>query len=227
MYRDEVLGCCINVMRSLNDEYAMDHHAPPIIEDLEAENARLREDLETVKYQLVVAKERRMKEDIASRDRIADLEAVLKNWLDADSLYHAPPRLNETTLSRLRANLQDAKEKARAVLHTNGSQAAPTVAIRPEVTWFAEQMERKLRENDHKGGWRNDDIGHLNHRLGLEQVELNVALTKGVAEEIISEAADVANFAMMVADLAHDPPKNYLHEYIRSQAAPEEGEDGD
>ena len=30
----------------------------------------------------------------------------------------------------------------------------PTVThVRPEVLWFAQQMEAKLKANDHKGGW--------------------------------------------------------------------------
>lgn len=43
-------------------------------ENLEAENARLLEELNTVKRQLAMMKERRMKEDIDARDRIAELE---------------------------------------------------------------------------------------------------------------------------------------------------------
>lgn len=41
---------------------------------LKAENARLLEELNTVKRQLAMMKERRMKEDIDARDRIAELE---------------------------------------------------------------------------------------------------------------------------------------------------------
>lgn len=100
---------------------------------------------------------------------------------------------------------------------------------RPEVRWFAGEMEKKLRENDHKGGWRDTCILHLNYRLDLEKVELNDAVRLGEVEKIISEAADVANFAMMIADLAQDPPKNSSHEYLYKmtveQDAPEEGED--
>ena len=29
--------------------------------------------------------------------------------------------------------------------------------MREEVKWFAEQMENKLQENDHKGGWQDCD----------------------------------------------------------------------
>jgi phosphoribosyl-ATP pyrophosphohydrolase len=161
------------------------------------------------------------------RARIGELEAALVEAIAQLRYYKDALPINRSMLCDTPEEFQaELREKAHAALQQTGSQAAHSVVIRSEVMWFAEQMERKLRANDHKGGWRNDYIRHLNYRLGLEQVELNVALTKGIAEEIISEAADVANFAMMVADLAHDPPKNSLHEYIRSQAAPEEGEDG-
>ena len=33
--------------------------------------------------------------------------------------------------------------------------------VREQVLWFAEQMEAKLQENDHKGGWSNCDFPYL------------------------------------------------------------------
>lgn len=82
--------------------------------------------------------------------------------------------------------------------------------IRPEVLWFAQQMEDKLKKNDHKGGWSKCDIGYLMGRLYEELNELNVAVCEDAMdykpkkyslELIISEAEDVANFAMMIADV--------------------------
>ncbi|MGE7271378.1 hypothetical protein ACQKK5_07950 [Brevibacillus panacihumi] len=70
--------------------------------------------------------------------------------------------------------------------------------IRSEVTWFAEEMEKKLRENDHKGGWEDCDILWLYGRL-LEEVD-ELAAAEG--DDIVREAADVANFAMMIAHLS-------------------------
>lgn len=78
--------------------------------------------------------------------------------------------------------------------------------VRPAVAWFAEQMEAALRRNDHKGGWAGMDHETLLMRCGDEMVELkhcwnlgNGAQVKG-DKHIVSEAADVANFAMMIAD---------------------------
>lgn len=80
---------------------------------------------------------------------------------------------------------------------------------RREVRWFAERMERKLKKNDYKGHWRNSTFGYLRERLDQECRELH-RLFKGrfgtpkytpiEAEKIVSEAADVGNFAMMIAD---------------------------
>lgn len=69
--------------------------------------------------------------------------------------------------------------------------------IRPEIEWFSQHMERKLALNDWKGGWQNDSHISLLNRLYEEVYELVNADT---CEEIVNEAADVANIAMMIAD---------------------------
>jgi hypothetical protein len=98
-----------------------------------------------------------------------------------------------------------------------------SLQLRPEVLWFAEAMEQKLRDNDHKGkrSWRNDTPEELMKRMKqelqeLEQIGNGTMLGAAirvlerpqdpqhratVAARILAEAADVANFAMMVADL--------------------------
>ena len=75
-----------------------------------------------------------------------------------------------------------------------------TSEIRPSVLWFAGQMETKLRENEHKGNWTTRPDGDLLVDLEGEVVELedSIALQTNPTE-IIKEAADVANFAMMIA----------------------------
>lgn len=105
-------------------------------------------------------------------------------------------------------NLEEAEKRARE--------------LRPEVLAFAHLMERKLRENDHKPGWKRDNPQALLCRIGDETRELALAvagwganLTQGMDDlgrgadplsladrqiRVGREAADVANFAMMVAD---------------------------
>ncbi|MGO1303645.1 MAG: hypothetical protein ACTMKV_02550 [Sphingomonas parapaucimobilis] len=77
------------------------------------------------------------------------------------------------------------------------------ITLRPEVAAFAALMEQQLRANDHKGGWKNDTSFALWSRLLQEAIELNEArATRNPdSERIGREAADVANFAMMVADV--------------------------
>ncbi len=72
--------------------------------------------------------------------------------------------------------------------------------LRLIVLWFAQQMEQKLRENDHKGGWHHNKAPELVSRLLEEVAELRTALTQPGSAETVAEAADVANFAMMIAD---------------------------
>ena len=95
------------------------------------------------------------------------------------------------------------------------AEAARWQALRPEVQIFAEAMERKLRENDHKGGWDDMPSRWLRGRLAGEVRELEAAIAAYIdkidicnreqdlsksRQAILSECADIANFAMMIAD---------------------------
>jgi NTP pyrophosphatase (non-canonical NTP hydrolase) len=79
---------------------------------------------------------------------------------------------------------------------------------RPEVAAFADLMERELRANDHKPGWKGENPWPLLDRLREELGELWDELQPGSRTNIGAwrgrvgaEAADVANFAMMIADV--------------------------
>jgi len=81
----------------------------------------------------------------------------------------------------------------------------PSLKLRPKVRRFAEYMELKLRENEHKPGWKSDPAPGLLRRLREETVELEDILLRLKESPILrtfvtDEAADVANFAMMLAD---------------------------
>lgn len=85
------------------------------------------------------------------------------------------------------------------------SDSMTPVKLRPELLRFAEEMEKRLRANDHKGGWEDDSDDSLLARLREETNELADALAKlpgrsGDQLMVTLEAADVANFAMMIAD---------------------------
>lgn len=77
--------------------------------------------------------------------------------------------------------------------------------LRPQVAAFARLMERELRANDHKGGWQDEHTEDLFKRLKEEVKELKDVISIGNIwknDVIASEAADVANFAMMIVDSA-------------------------
>ena len=72
--------------------------------------------------------------------------------------------------------------------------------LRPEVQEFALLMELKLREKD---GWQEVSNGGLFARLNEETYELWHKVTYGANSlGVGEEAADVANFAMMLYDNA-------------------------
>lgn len=87
------------------------------------------------------------------------------------------------------------------VLLENDARKIAEWECRREVRLFAQLMERRLRENDHKSGWKQDIAPTLFRRLQQETAELDGAIDFGRAVDIVREAADVANFAMMIADV--------------------------
>lgn len=78
----------------------------------------------------------------------------------------------------------------------------PKPAVRDEIMFMAVEMEKKLAEHPDRPGWQNEARGYLFNRLLAEVRELHEAVEFGSEMEIIKESADVANFAMMLADNA-------------------------
>jgi len=83
--------------------------------------------------------------------------------------------------------------------------------LSPEVLVFAKAMQFKLDKNAHKSGWATYDdegkrkwdngmIAFLHDKLLEEVDELQEAMEEGTAEEVVQEAADVGNLAMMIDD---------------------------
>lgn len=67
---------------------------------------------------------------------------------------------------------------------------------------FADLMRIKLERNVHKGTWRTCSLDYLRMRLLEEISELLMAVKmKETQETVAFEAADVANLAMMIADV--------------------------
>ncbi len=95
--------------------------------------------------------------------------------------------------------------------------------IRKSVMEFAIRMEARLKENDYKGGWEDCDPDDLLDMMEEEIAELSYAMFGSCpkcgnqdygredayfdedAESVKDEAADVANFAMMIFDTWEEP----------------------
>ena len=89
-----------------------------------------------------------------------------------------------------------------------------TIAPRPVVQRFALLMEEVLRANDHKTGRLDMDVRSLMERLEQEVAELRevidahvpshgvlvAGMSVAARQKLMREAADVANFALMIAD---------------------------
>lgn len=74
-------------------------------------------------------------------------------------------------------------------------------------------MSIKLSENSHKDGWGGLTLQHLSMRITQEKQELIRAVQRGATpEQVWREAADIANFAMMIAE-------NYEDEYLPEEHA--------
>lgn len=78
---------------------------------------------------------------------------------------------------------------------------------RDVVARFGSAMEVELNQNDHKLHWSNYSAKWLLNRLRQEVRELAKAVeADSRPERILSEAADVANFALMIADVCGGLP---------------------
>ena len=80
--------------------------------------------------------------------------------------------------------------------------------IRPEVARFALEMERVLKENDHKSGWDEMSIHQLFSRIKdeFEELQMEYVLWAHTAsqirgkhkEKMCKEAIDISNFCMFL-----------------------------
>lgn len=80
------------------------------------------------------------------------------------------------------------------------------IVPRKVVQDFAIEMEKRLKDNDYKGHWKDFSTSYLVNRLNqkVEEVEKALGLYLLFDNEnkgsIKDECVDVANFAMMIAD---------------------------
>ncbi len=74
--------------------------------------------------------------------------------------------------------------------------------INNDMDVIIKAMWEKLESNKHKRYWDKDSLLTLAYRVQGELDELVDAIMTGTKQDIIYEAADVANFAMMIASNA-------------------------
>lgn len=70
-----------------------------------------------------------------------------------------------------------------------------------DIEDFVGLMIHKLHKNVHKGRWENLDMNRAIKRLEEEVIELRTAARGNYPHEVPLEAADVANFAMMIVSI--------------------------
>lgn len=89
---------------------------------------------------------------------------------------------------------------------------------RPVVVRFADDMEQRLRENDHKGGWSGGSKQHMANILAKATGDLLQSLKDNqTVQHVTTRAADVANIAMMIANNEQSglwPKKGYVIQEI-------------
>ena len=98
-------------------------------------------------------------------------------------------------------------EQPDTVLKTRGAilfmlDEAEKGAIPLVMPEFVARMEAKLQANTHKDHWSEVSVEYLLDLLRREYKELSDAIKHSSPQEIANEAADIANFAMMIADNA-------------------------
>ena len=76
----------------------------------------------------------------------------------------------------------------------------PWVIARPLVKAFAKEMEKQLSANEHKGGWEKSSSVSLLDDLKRNYERLKWSINRGGQEEATRRAANIANFAMMLAE---------------------------
>lgn len=118
-----------------------------------------------------------------------------------------------------RLDTQDERDDG-ALLVSGLPLGAPGTNLRPSVRRFANGMEVVLRQNDHKPGWQGDSLDSLMKRLREESDELEECITSGHPMDILSEALDVGNFAMMIVDNVIRP---HLWNLLADRHAKKEG----
>lgn len=102
-------------------------------------------------------------------------------------------------LTNVRALLQAEVRRSRE-LEQKLREAGDMMKLRPEVARFAEEMEKQLQANEHKGHWKDCRYSFLINELFRNYSRMLNAFMSNNASEILRRTANIGNFAMMIAD---------------------------
>lgn len=116
----------------------------------------------------------------------------------ASGVYETPGIFHVQVRPKMSENLDDKPE------WTTVSIRVPPIlkSHAPALARLFDAMVFKLRRNSDKGKWEDIDIDKALDLLKREVHELVTAIKNGNSSEILMEAADVANFALITADIA-------------------------
>lgn len=97
---------------------------------------------------------------------------------------------------------ENLSEAAGVVLQIAVPSELVDIGVAPDLQRFFDAMIYKLRRNSHKGRWETLALEDAMNDLGEEFRELDFVIGTGSTSEILMEAADVANEALIVAAIA-------------------------
>jgi NTP pyrophosphatase (non-canonical NTP hydrolase) len=87
-------------------------------------------------------------------------------------------------------------------LHIHVPPELVDIGVAPDLQRFFDAMVYKIRRNAHKGRWEDVPLSKALAELNEEVKELEGVIPYGSTSEILMEAADVANWAMILANIS-------------------------
>lgn len=90
---------------------------------------------------------------------------------------------------------------------------------REEVQAFAAQMEKRLQENEHRGDWKDENLGAVISRMMEAQDTLIWAYDSGDYDRAIRQAPDCANWHLIFAFSRTWPLKRAWARLFRSRSS--------
>lgn len=174
------------------------------------DNERFRDQVARLEFLLGVLGRQYSDIEMEARRHKEALDAVNQAARDGRGDAHAWVAGEDNHLESLVCPVVIPAQWLRDLLDQRAEQERQKVGgLRPEVLAFAMEMELRLRANDHKAHWPTLYRWRLFARLEEEMSELKRALEQADryyhdehATAVREEAADVGNFAMMVAHVA-------------------------